>query len=803
MLRSYFITALRHLLKNSGYTALNSLGLSVGLACFALIGLWVIDELSYDKMHPNAGRIYRIGGTFKDESGNFSQAVTPPPLAAALVNDYPEVETAMRLDKNSVTVQLGSMQFLESGIMMVDTSFFDMFSFRLLSGDPGTALNEPYSIILSQSMALKYFGAENPLGKSIKVYLLDPDGNGMEYKITGIIEDCPANSHFQYNFLTSFATYEAVEAKSIGTWQQWYWNGYYTYLMLRPGWDWRAFEAKLPQLIEKNMGPRNREWKVSYDYFMQPITDIHLGSNLRYEVEPTSSIAYVVIFGSIGALVLVLACINYVNLSTAFSRDRFREVGVRKVMGAMKNQLVWQYLTESWLIAIGSSLLAILWMELSRTLFADLTGKPVSNLYEPTTLVGLVAIGSVVGILAGLYPSFMLSSFRPIAILRGQMNSGASGAIMRKNLVIVQYSVTIVLVIGILVVQLQLNFMQSQDIGYNRDRLLVLGVNGSREVIRGYSAFADELATRGIIDGVTRSNSSITGGLGNSVAEMVDAAGKKANATVYRLRVDHDYLDVYEMKLLAGRFLSRDFNSDSTKGYVVNESLIKTFGYLNPEDVIGKEFNFGAEPGAVIGILRDFNYNSLQYAVEPTALFLLRNNFSRISLRLREDAAGSLAQVEATWKKHFPNSVFDYRFADDALRDQYQSEQRFSHVLLIFSGISLGIACMGLFALVSYSVESRTKEIGIRKVLGASVTSILAMLSREFFLLLLLSAVVAVPAGYFLMSGWLDGFAYRMKLGPGVFTLAVTLVIIVAMVTVCFRSIWAARANPVESLRNE
>lgn len=802
MLKSYLNTALRHLIKNKGYTILNAVGLSVGLACFALIALWVMNEVSYDRFHSNADRIYRVSGTFASESDKMQQAVTPTPLRTALISDLPEVESAVIIDNNDAIVQHGDKQFMEDYLLMTEPSFFDIFSFQLKSGNAKTALAEPYAIVLSESMAIKYFGDEDPVGKTLTIFLQDPEGRGKAYTVTGVIEDCPLNSHFNYTALVSFKTFE-VNNPTDPRGYDWYNNGYYTYLLLRKGSNPDQLQAKLPQLIEKYMGKQNREWKVSYEYFLQRLTDIHLHSRLKYEIKETNSVSYVVIFGTIGVIVLLLACINYVNLATAFSSGRFKEVGMRKVMGAYKRQLIGQYLAESWMLAIVSLVLAIVWIELARPLFESLTGKPVVNLYAPETLLTLFSVTSLVGILSGFYPALMLSSFRPVSIMRGQLKTGTTGVLLRKSLVVIQYSITILLVVGILVVQRQLKFIQHQDLGFNEEHLLMLGVNGSQEVISGYEAFAHDIKALPGVNGITRSNTTLAGGLGNSVAEMEDASGKKVNTTVYRVRTDFDYLEVYQMKLLAGRFFEEGNAADSTRGFIVNEALVRAYGYAAPDDILGKTFQFQGRDGEIIGVIKDFNYNSLQFRVEPTCLYLLRSGFSQIAVRLNEDTFTSRDEVAGLWKKHFPNTVFDARFAEDALNDQYQSEQRFSQIFLVFSTISLAIACLGLFALVSFSVESRTKEIGIRKVLGASIGGILGMFSKEFLLLIVIAAFLAVPVGYYFMNQWLSGFAYRTDLNPAVFLLAGLLVLVIAWLTVSARSIKAATANPIDSLRNE
>ncbi len=802
MIQKYMLAGLRYLVKRRAYTVMNIAGLSIGLACFALIGLWVKHETGYDRFHPKADRIFRVSGIFTDGSGKFDQAVTPPPLGPALLAEFPEIEETVRIDRNDATVRNGEKQFIENGILVADASFFSMFNFPLVAGNPKSALAEPYSLVVTETMAMKYFGQTDVVGKVLTIFIFDPDGKGREYQITGVAKDPPLNAHFHFNFLISFKTMELVEPESL-TGDGWYWNGYYTYLTLREGNTAEAMQAKLPSLIEKYMGENNRNWKISYDYFLTPVPDIHLNSHLRYEIEANGSTAYVIIFGFIGILVLLLACINYINLSTSFGADRFKDVGIRKTMGAVRSQLVGQYLAESWLLAMVSLFIAFLWMELARPLFESLTEIPVTGLYEVETILILVGIASLAGLLSGLYPAVLLSGFRPSLLLKGMSQTHSSRQWMRKVMVGIQYGASFILVMGILVVQLQFRFIENKDLGWDKDQMVILGVNGSQEVIQGFEGFRNELLTSGEATHVARANSSITGGLGNSVADMETASGEVMNATVYRLRVDFEYLDTYRMSLLAGRFLSHDFPSDSSKGYVVNAALVRNFGYTNPEEAIGKKFVYGGNEGQVIGVVADFHYNSLQHTVEPACLYLLRGNFSRIILRLKDSSPEAMDHLASVWRKHFPASVFDPRFADQAIAGQYSAEQRFSRVFEVFSGVSLAIACLGLFALVSYSVENRRKEISIRKVLGATLTQILTTLSREFLILITTASLVAIPLGLYLMQQWLNGFAYRMELNPLVAVVALTLVTLLALLTVTLRSLSAARAKPADALRSE
>jgi putative ABC transport system permease protein len=800
MLKNFLRTAIRYFARNKAYAVLNIFGLSIGLGCFMLIALWVKDELGYDRFHGKADRIYRVSGIFTDESGTWDQAVTPVPLGPALIADLPEVEEAVRIDRNSNLVRSGDMQFIESGILGVDPSFFKVFDFKLLKGNPKTVLEAPYNVVVSESIARKYFGDRDPIGETLRIFQYDPDGSGADYKVTGVIQDCPSNSHFQYSMLFSFSTI-AVYDRDAAT--NWFDNGYYTYALLKPATVTSELEAKFPAFLEKYIGKEMRTYRMQYDYFLTPLTDIHLRSNLRYEIMDNSSLAYVMIFGAIGVIVLLLACINYVNLSTAYSTDRFREVGVRKVMGAFRTQLVVQFLVESWLLALGAMLVSIGWIEVSRSFFEQLSGKPVTDLYSLPSLFTLFSIASAVGLASGLYPALVLSSLKPANILKGRFRGGSSGVWLRKSLVVLQYSVTIVLVSGILVVRMQLAYVKEKDLGFNEHNLLMMGVNGSREVFRGYEAFANEVLSHTEFSSITRSNTSLGGGLGNSTAVVENREGKKVNGTMYRFRVDHGYIDTYEMKLLAGRNFMAGSSYDSTRGFIVNETAVRQFGYLDPNDAIGKYFSMGGMDGEIIGVVKDYHYNSLQHAIAPAAFTLLRVGFSRISVRIAGDVTQGVGKLTAIWKRHFPESIVDFGLAEQGISNRYQSETRFSSIFLVFSFISMAIACLGLFALVSYDVDSRTKEIGIRKVLGASVAGIVSMLSREFLLLIVVSCVVAIPISIYFMEGWLEGFAYHTNLSPRVFVTGGLFTLLVAYITISFKAIRSALNNPVDALRSE
>lgn len=798
MIRYHLSYALRHLVKNKLYTVLNLFGLSLGLACFTLIGLWVKSELSYDRFHKKSDRIYRVVSKFVDETTVIDQAVTSPPLGPALAKDLPEIERALRLDPGDAVMSVNDKTFLEQGII-TDQSFLDVFDFKLVSGDRSSALKEPYSVILSRSLAVKYFGKTDPVGQLVKIYSYDPGGNGAQYKVTGVIENCPGDSQFFYDYVMSFKTRETSDPRVH---DMWFNNGIYTYILLHPDVDAAAVQAKLPRLIETYMGSSMKEHNIHYEYTLQALTDVHLNSNLSYEIGPTGSMAYVIIFSTVGIIVLVLACINYVNMSTAYATERLKEVGIHKVMGALKRQLVIRYLTESWLLAMISLVIAFAWIELSRSLFEGISGTKLVGVYTIRWLCILFAIASFVGLIAGFYPSLVLSGFKPVNILKGHAG-GMSGNWLRKNLVVLQFSITIILIIGIIVVQLQMNFIHNKDLGFDKNNLVVFGVHGSNEVKSGYQGFADELAASPGIGGVTRSNTTIGNGLGNSTAIVEDVNGKDLSTTVYSFRVDHNYIEVYNMKLVAGRNFRIDNAADSTSAFIVNEALTKSYGYSNPSDIIGKSFEYNGIAGEIIGVVKDFNFHSLQHKIEPACMHLLEGGFSRISIRINGDTRKGFDNAQAMWKKHFPASVLQYAFYEDSLASSYRAESRFSGIFLVFSMVSLAIACLGLFSLVSYAVECRSKEIGIRKVLGASVSSILMMLSAEFLALVALSSIVAIPVGYYLMNEWLTGFAYHVSLNVFTFIGAILLVVVIAWSTVSLRTFRAASANPVKSLRSE
>jgi putative ABC transport system permease protein len=806
MIRNYFKIAARVLMREKSYAVLNVFGLAIGLACFGLIAAWCMHELSYDRLHSKHERIFRIAGKVTTDSEIFDQAVTAPPMAAALLQDYPEVENAVRLVINDGIVRYGEKQFLEDGILFADQSFFEIFDYRLISGDISTALREPYSLVLTESIADKYFGAEDPLGQTITMFLYDTGGSGAAYKITGITPDPPTNAHFTFTMLGSFNTFESFNPEAVTSEWRYFWNGFYTYVLLREGADPKAFEQKLPDYAERYLGEKMRQLNMFYKFSLQPLANIHLHSDLRYEIEATGSIGNIYIFSTVGVFILLIACINYMNLATARSLARAKEVGVKKVLGAAKLQLVRQFLVESTLVAVISLALALLLMEIVQPFFFDLTGKIIDDFFSPKLLTLLAGTTLFVGMLSGIYPAFFISTLGTAHALKGSFKSSTSGILLRKGLVVAQFAIAIVLLIGIGVVKSQMDFIRSKNLGFNKEELLVLDVNGFAEVQNGIQPFRNELISSSAVKGIAVSRGLIVGGLGNSHIETIDSEGKAISSSIYRHQIDYNYLDVYEMELLAGRNFSPHFPTDTVGGaYLVNEAAVRAFGWGDPQNAIGKPFKSGHQVSPVIGVVKDFHFTSLQEAIAPVALSLTRSDgFSRITLRIDTgNLSETLDFVEKTWRKHFPSALLQYSFLNERLDRQYPAEKLFGKIFMTFVVLSLTVACLGLFGLAAFAAEQRTKEIGIRKVLGASVSGIIGVLSKDFVKLVLIANLVAWPVAYFAMNKWLQNFAYRIDIALTVFGIAGGLALLIALITVSLQAIKAALANPVESLRCE
>lgn len=796
MIVAFFRTALRTILKHRNHSVLNILGFSTGLACFALIAIWLNQQLHFDRMHKNADRIFQVNTLVNDGVSSWKEAVTPVPLAKAMHHELPEVENVLRLEFSDAVVSSGKAQFTEDGVAAADPSFFTFFDFKLLKGNVATALSQPYSLVISESMAKKYFGDADPINQSLRLFSYDPDGKGADYLVTGVIEDCPSGSHFTYDMLLSFSTIETAEPETL-TQEGWSNREYHTYMMLKEGTAIPPLEEKLVTVLTKY--PTKE--KKNYHYFLTPLTDIHFQADIRAEIQPGVSKTYLLSFAAIALVVILFACINYVNLTTAYAVDHYKAVGIRKVLGSTRRQLVVQYLTQSWLMAVLAMIVSLGWMLLAKPLFETMLDSKLVGVYTFGTLFTLFAIASVAGIISGIYPAMVITSLQPVQILKGHLSKGPSGMWVRKTLVVVQYSATVLLIIAILTVSRQMKFIRDKDLGFNRENILIIEMNGSPEAMPGYNRFYDQMRSLGSINSISRSNTMIGEGLSKETAAGENYAGDRIDITVGNVGIDHDYLDTYGIGLVAGRNFTRESPSDSS-ALIINEEATRSLGFLNPHEAMGKHFKLGDRDGEVIGIVKDFHHASLHESIGPLAMSLLPGKYSRISIRMTGDQRQNMEWIEGAWKKSFPNTVFDYSFVDERLRHSYRAEDRFARLYFVFSTISIIIASLGLFALVSYTVERRTKEIGVRKVLGANVLQLATLLSKEFLVLVLVSCAISMPLGWYMMEEWLQGFAYRINVGPEI-VVAGFLTLVLALVTLGIRTVRSAVANPVEALKVE
>ncbi|MBC7777897.1 MAG: ABC transporter permease, partial [Phycisphaerae bacterium] len=757
--------------------------------------------------------IVRITGKVSTETETFEHAVSCVPMGPALKGDYPEIQDFVRFDPHDAVVKVGDRQFAEEYLLTVDPSFFSVFNYKLQQGDVQTALNEPNTVVLTEELARKYFGAQDPIGQSLTILQYDTSGRGATYRVTGVLEGKPRPSHFNFNLLISFSTFLKYDP-SLLTEEGWGDNSYFTYLLLKPETSVAALQAKMPDFYKKHLDPifskhgSNSRW----EFLLQPVSDIYLHSDRRYEIGENGSAANLYIFGTIGLLILLIAGINYVNMATARASKYARNVGVRKALGAQRGQLARQFLAESVLTALLAVSLTMVLSWLCQPVFENMTDKAIGIFDVPALPSLLVGTALLFGLVAGAYPAFVLSGFRPVAVLKGNLDAAAgnSGKVgLRKMLVVVQFSISIALIVSVLVIRGQMDFIRNKNLGYEKDALLALKVNGDQTVIRGIEAFRNEVtANQTLIKGMAHANTLPINGTGNNGVATVDNTGKIVRSATFRYSVDYDYAQVLGLKFLAGRNFSRQFPSDTptdtTQNYVLNEAAVKAFGWETPELAIGKPFQMSGRRGQVIGIVEDFNFNSLKHKVEPLVMHLTATRISQIILRIdMSHAPQAIAEVEAKWKKHFPEAYFEYAFLDDKLGTQYRSELRFGSLFGVFSLFSIFIACLGLFGLAAYTAERRTKEIGIRKVLGASVAGIMGLLAKDFIKLVLVAVLISSPIAYYFMNLWLSDFAYRIELQWWMFVAAALAAVIVATFTVAIQSIRAALANPVESLRSE
>lgn len=789
--------ALRHLLKRKAYTAINVAGLAVGLACCLLIGLYVRQELSYDRFHEQADRIYRVVLDEHTERGVARKAVTAGYVGPLLQETLGGVERAVRLGPMNMLLQRGAHRFRERAVLWADASVFDVFSFHLLRGDSRTALVAPHSLVLTEATARKYFGDADPLGQPILV------DNTTSYTVTGVVAAPPANSHLQFDLLASMATVEADHPDWLedgdAEWVS-------TYVLTADEHGARAVAAGLPGVLDRHLGTRMREAGEAHVLALQPLADVYLDATRSQPLGRVGSRANVYLFACIAVFILLLAGVNFVNLSTARAAERAKEVGVRKAVGAGRGQLARQFLAEAVMLSAGAGGLALVLAELALPAFRALAGTSldVHLLADPRVMLVLAATALLVGVLAGSYPAFVLSGYRPVAVLKGSFQTPRGGVRLRRSLVVFQLGISIVLLAATLTVSRQLTFMQHRDLGFDREQMLVLDFGGDSDVVRQYEALKQALAAQPGVAGASAS-SDVPGTSRIPASTLVqDAQGVFQEAMMVPYMVDHDFIGHFGMELVAGRSFSRAFPADSSLAMVVNEAAVRALGYASPGEVIGRRYRQWGREGEIVGVVRDFHYRSLHQAVAPMTMRVAPVDFRFLTLHLQTaELPRTLASLEEQWRRLVPHLPFDYTFLDERFAAQYRAEERFGRLFSVFAALAFGIACLGLFGLASLATIQRRKEIGIRKVLGAGAPGLVALLSQDAIRLVALAFVLAVPVAFLAMNRWLAGFAYRIDLSPAIFLLAGLAALLAALAAVGYQSIRAATANPVDALRSE
>jgi putative ABC transport system permease protein len=809
MLKNYLKIAWRNITKNKVFSFINIAGLAIGLSCFTLIALYVVDELSYDRYNEKADRIYRVDSEIMFGGTDQKLAVSSDPLGATLKKDYPQVEQYVRFytSDGPKRIRKNNVFITEFNVGNADSTLFDVFTLPAIAGDTKTALNEPNTVVITESMAKKYFGSVDAVGKTLET----SDNNSTLYKVTAVIKDIPRNAHFNFDMLFSMDNVQYGFGNYLS-------QNFQTYIVLKKGTDPKAFAKNFPAVIEKYIMPQAKQFMQvnsmeefekagnKMEYTLMPLTAIHLHSDRVGELGANSNIQYVYIFSAVAIFILLIACINFMNLSTARSSNRAKEVGIRKVLGTERKTLIRQFLTESTMTAIISLLISLFIAWLVLPFFNTISGKSLSlsAILRSSFLPFFLLLPLVVGIVAGSYPAFFLSGFKPISVLKGKINTGVKRSYLRSSLVVFQFATSIVLIIGTVVVYNQLNYIQTKKLGFNKDQVLI--VNSAGALRDKSDAFKNEIVNLpGVSSGTLSGYLPVTSSSRSDNTFSKEAVMDSRNGlNMQTWIIDHDYIKTMGMEILKGRGFSKDFRGDSA-AIIINETTAGLLGYNDP---VGKNIYANNPEGnttvyTIIGVVKNFHFESLRQNIGPLC-FTLGNNPGFASFKVSAGNIKTLvSQVENKWKAMVPSVPFSYRFLDDAFDDMYRAEQRIGKVALSFAILAILIACLGLFGLATYMAEQRTKEIGVRKVLGASVSNIVSMLSKDFLKLVIISAVIAFPLAWWFMHKWLEDFAYRINIGWWIFIAAGAIALLIALLTVIFQAIKAAIANPVKSLRTE
>lgn len=799
MLKNYLKIALRNLRRHKGYTFINIAGLTVGMACCALMLLFIRHELSYDRFHQKAERIHRMIMHMSREGNTHTGSVMAAPIGPALVEEFPEIRQAVRLQSpyNSTPVKYQNQQFYEKELYYADPNIFEVFDFPLQQGDATTALQNLNSVVLSRAAAKKYFGTENPLGKIVQI-----ERGEREFQVTGVLQEIPATSHVRPDFLIPFNNLLPRQLSN------WWMFSYPTYVLLDEKASAANVAAKFPEFVKKHYSNGPPAF-AGLSLSMQPLAEIHLRSDFDNKPGELSAMTYIYLFAALAALIIAIACINFMNLATARSQHRAREVGVRKVVGGMRLQLVLQFLAEAVVLALIAVIGAAVVIEFFLPAFNALAQKDIQIDYASdwSLVAGFIALALTVGIAAGSYPAFFLSRFQPVEVLKGGSATGTSGGRLRQLLVVGQFVVSIVLIVCTFIVNDQIEFIRNKRLGFDREQVLVTTLRGETAQ-NNWPVLKTELLRHPEFVNVS-ATSAIPADIGwwVTASRRGDSEEEKA---VYTHQVDYDFFATLGIELAAGRFLSPEFPSDSSRAFVLNEAAVKEFGWESAEAAIGQSFVWlgngpeNAKEGTVVGVVKDFHFRPLYEEIAPAVFHLMPWGSEKLVVRVRPNSMEqALAILKTQWQKFDPQHPLEFSFMDERVEAQYGAETRLLKIFSTFSAFAIFISCLGLFGLASFTTEQRTKEIGVRKVLGASVTNIILMLSNGFTRLVLISFVIAAPIAWWAMNKWLQNFAYRQPLGLDAFLWGGLLALGIAWLTVSYQSLKAALANPVEALRYE
>lgn len=789
--------AWRVLGRQRAYSAINIAGLAVGLTGCLLVFLFVQDELGYDRYHDGADSVYRLRvERFANGGEEELTAAASAPMLPAVLKDHPQVSAGTRIHKITALVEVGDRRVYEEKFFWADPGVFDVFSWPLTSGDPATALVAPNSVVLTSETARRYFGTEDPLGKTLTIEKRD-------VTVTGVLAKIPAQTHFSFDFLGSYSTWESI---ARGDQFNWWGLRYYTYLRLDPGASVDALAESIREMPSRYVGDEEKGSGYRQFLYLQPLSDIHLRSHYKDEIEPNGDIDHVYIFSVVAIFILIIATINFMNLATARSAQRAREVGLRKVVGAQKGQLILQFLGESVVLAFLSLALAVILLYLTLPMFNGLSSKSFSimDLSNPAWILGIVAFAFVTGIFSGSYPAFVISAFQPIMVLKGQVLQG-SGAWLRKGLVVFQFVISIALIISSFTVFDQLSFMKNRDLGFEKEQILIINANNHDGMRSGYLTFKQQMGALPDIQ-QTSMASTLPGKstFRNQYVIRRTTMPDEDGQTMLCPAVDHDIVASLGLDVIAGRGFSEAYSTDAEGAYLINETALRALGWTDPEDAIGQELTRQfSETRVIVGVIKDFHFRSLQHAMEPMVLRVDPSQFNYVILRIdTRDIVQTVASVETAWNSFSPDRPMESFFLNDDYNKQYRSEERVGSLLTVFTGLAIFVACLGLFGLTSFTTQQRLKEIGVRKVLGASVASLVFMLARNVTGPVLLAMAVAMPLAFLGMRRWLEAFAYRTEPSIETFLIAGILSLGIAWLTVGYQSVRSALANPVSALRD-